>query len=30
MHYPQPKEITGLKEDIPYRTELSDKDKAFM
>ncbi|SPO47202.1 uncharacterized protein PSANT_04890 [Moesziomyces antarcticus] len=30
MHYPQPKELTGLKEDIGYNKELSDLDKAYM
>ncbi|KAI1062937.1 hypothetical protein LB507_005566 [Fusarium sp. FIESC RH6] len=30
MHYPQPKELTGLKEDIPYNLSLSDLDKAYM
>lgn len=30
MHYPQPKELTGLKQDIGYNKELSDLDKAYM
>ncbi|EPQ29004.1 uncharacterized protein PFL1_03294 [Pseudozyma flocculosa PF-1] len=30
MQYPQPKELTGLKEDIPFNTELSQLDKAYM
>lgn len=30
MHYPQPKELTGLPEDIPYNLKLSDLDKAYM
>jgi len=30
MHYPQPKELTGLGEDIPYNQKLSDLDKAYM
>ncbi|KAF5242674.1 hypothetical protein FANTH_8583 [Fusarium anthophilum] len=30
MHYPQPKELTGLKEDIPYNEKLTDLDKAYM
>ena len=30
MHYPQPKELTGLDEDIPYNEKLSDIDKAYM
>ncbi|RFN45094.1 hypothetical protein FIE12Z_10664 [Fusarium flagelliforme] len=27
MHYPQPKELTGLDQDIPYNAKLSDLDK---
>ncbi|MCJ1320924.1 hypothetical protein MMC15_006265 [Xylographa vitiligo] len=30
MHYPQPKELTGLPEDIPYNQKLTDLDKAYM
>lgn len=30
MHYPQPKELTGHDEDIPYNGKLSDLDKAYM
>jgi hypothetical protein len=30
MHYPQPKEITGLAQDIPYNTKLTDLDKAYI
>ena len=30
MHYPQPKQITGLAEDIPYNTKLTDLDKAYV
>lgn len=30
MHYPQPKELTGLAEDIPYNSKLSRFDKAYM
>ncbi|KAF4341769.1 hypothetical protein FBEOM_4280 [Fusarium beomiforme] len=30
MHYPQPKELTGLDMDIPYNEKLTDLDKAYM
>ncbi|KAH7182410.1 uncharacterized protein B0J16DRAFT_306183, partial [Fusarium flagelliforme] len=30
MHYPQPKELTGLDMDIPFNGKLSDLDKAYM
>lgn len=30
MHYPQPKELTGLDADIPYNEKLTDLDKAYM
>ncbi|KAH7304522.1 hypothetical protein B0I35DRAFT_330362, partial [Stachybotrys elegans] len=30
MHYPQPKELTGLDYDIPYNERLTDLDKAYM
>ena len=30
MHYPQPKELTGLDVDIPFNGKLSDLDKAYM
>lgn len=30
MHYPQPKEITGLDYDIPYNLTLTDLEKAYM
>lgn len=30
IHYPEPQELTGLKEDVPYNQKLSDLDKAYM
>lgn len=30
MHYPQPKELTGLLDDLPYNTKLTDHDKAYI
>ena len=30
MHYPLPKELTGLPEDVPYNLKLTDLDKAYM
>ncbi|ETS64624.1 hypothetical protein PaG_01094 [Moesziomyces aphidis] len=30
MHFPQPKELTGLDQDIGYNKELSDLDKAYV
>ncbi|KAI0050873.1 hypothetical protein FA95DRAFT_1676382 [Auriscalpium vulgare] len=30
MHYPMPKELTGLSYDVPYNSQLSQLDKAYM